>query len=150
MVAPVAVGDDPDLEERRLALLDPRLPVAVKVRIPGPDQTSEKPCASSTLFSNPVPWSCTHPFQSAPTSLSRMPGRISPWTCSIAPAAISFASLIRSSSCSVLIARAAASSGVASAASGNASNQALGNVVGSPTIRSAACVPRLSSIPTRS
>ena len=121
------------------------------MRIPGPDQTSEKPCASSTLpSSKPVPWSCTQPFQSAPTSLSRIPGRIRPWTCSIAPAAISFASRIRSTSCSVLIARAVASSGVASAASGNASNQAFGNVVGSPTIRSAACVPRLSSIPTRS
>ena len=41
----------------------------------------------------------------------------------------------------VLIARAAASSGVASAASGKASNQALVKVVGSPTIRSEAWVP---------
>ena len=45
--------------------------------------------------------------------------------------------------------RASFSSGVASAASGNASNQAFGNVVGSPTMRSDACVPSESSRPTR-
>jgi hypothetical protein len=37
--------------------------------------------------------------------------------------------------------RARTRSGVASAASGKASNQAAVNVVGSPTIRSDACVP---------
>ena len=42
-----------------------------------------------------------------------------------------------------------ASSGVASAASGKASNQAVVNVVGSPTMRSEACVPSESSSPTR-
>ena len=46
----------------------------------------------------------------------------------------------------VLSERAATSSGVASAASGKASNQARPNVVGSPTMRSEACVPPLSSI----
>ena len=56
---------------------------------------------------------------------------------------------MRSISCSVLIARASASSGAASRASGQASNHAFGKVVGSPTIRSVAWVPRLSSSPTR-
>ena len=41
-------------------------------------------------------------------------------------------------------------SGVASAAAGNASNQARPNVVGSPTMRSDACVPPLNSIAMRS
>ena len=68
----------------------------------------------------------------------------------IAAAAISLAIRMRAISCSVLIARAWARSGAASRASGKASNQAFVNVVGSPTIRSAACVPRLSSRPTRS
>ena len=45
MVAPVAVGADPDLEQRRLVSCTGRSPVAVNVRIPGPDQTSEKPRA---------------------------------------------------------------------------------------------------------
>ena len=55
----------------------------------------------------------------------------------------------RAISCSVLIMRARARSGVASAAAGNASNQAFVNVVGSPTMRSDACVPSESSRPTR-
>ena len=117
--------------------------------MPGPDQTSEKPKASSTFPFQPVPSPWTKPCHSAAASLSFMPGRNSRATCSIAAAAISFASRMRSSSCSVLIARAALSSGVASAASGNASNHAFVYVVGSPTIRSVACVPRLSSSPTR-
>ena len=61
---------------------------------------------------------------------------------------MSFASRIRSTSCGVLSARAAASSGVASTASGNASNQPFVYVVGSPTMRSDACVPSESSTPT--
>ena len=69
--------------------------------------------------------------------------------CSMAAAAISLARRMRSTSCADLSARAAASSGVASAAAGKASNQARPNVVGSPTIRSDACVPPLSSIATR-
>jgi len=67
----------------------------------------------------------------------------------MAAAAISFASRIRSISCAVLIARAAFRTGMASAAPGHASNQAFVNVVGSPTIRSDACVPIESSRPTR-
>ena len=77
-----------------------------------------------------------------------MPGRSSPRTCSIAAAQISFASRTRSTSCSVLTARAAVSTGIASCASGHASNHAFVNVVGSPTIRSEACVPSDSSSPT--
>ena len=61
---------------------------------------------------------------------------------------MSFASRMRSSSCGVLIARAVASSGVASTAAGNASNQPFVYVVGSPTMRSDACVPSESSSPT--
>ena len=95
----------------------------------------------------PSPW--TKPCQIAAASLSFIPGRSSSRTCSIAAAQISFARRIRSSSWSVLIARAAASSGVASTASGHASNQPFVNVVGSPTIRSEACVPSESSSPTR-
>ena len=79
-----------------------------------------------------------------------MPGRITPCTCSIAAAAMSFASRIRSISCGVFSIRASLSSGVASCACGNASNHAFGKVVGSPTMRSAACVPSESSIPTAS
>ena len=40
VVAPVAVGADPDLEQRRLVLRDRTIAVAVNVLIPGPDQTS--------------------------------------------------------------------------------------------------------------
>ena len=55
---------------------------------------------------------------------------------------------MRSSSWPVLIALARASSGVASATSvPKAWNQSCVKVVGSPTIRSEACVPRLSSSP---
>ena len=67
----------------------------------------------------------------------------------MACAAISFAMRMRATSCSVFLARARTSTGVASAASGNASNQAFVKVVGSPTIRSDACVPSESSRPTR-
>jgi hypothetical protein len=67
----------------------------------------------------------------------------------MAAAAISFASRRRATSCSVLIARASTSSGVASSACEKASNQARVNVVGSPTIRSLACVPSDNSSPTR-
>ena len=56
----------------------------VNVRIPGPDQTSEKPSASSTLPSQPVPSPWTNPFQSAAASLSFIPGRRRSATCSIA------------------------------------------------------------------
>ncbi len=56
---------------------------------------------------------------------------------------------MRATSCSVLIDRARASNGAASTASGHASNHAFVNVVGSPTIRSLACVPSESSSPTR-
>ena len=122
----------------------------MKVRIPGPDQTSEKPCASSTLPSKPVPSRWTYPFQSAPASLSRIPARRCSATCFIAPAAISLARRMRSTSCAVLIERAALRTGIASAAPGKASNQALVNVVGSPTIWSVAWVPSDSSRPTRS
>ena len=118
--------------------------------MPGPDQTSEKPSASSTLPSQPVPSPWTNPSHSAAICASVIPGRITPLTWSIAAAAMSFASRIRSSSCPVLIARASVRSGVASSASGKASNHAFGYVVGSPTIRSAACVPSESSMPTRS
>src|SRR3954468_24138143 len=56
---------------------------------------------------------------------------------------------MRSSSWPVLIARARASNGVASATSvPKAWNQSCVKVVGSPTIRSEAWVPRLSSSPT--
>ena len=63
---------------------------------------------------------------------------------------MSLASRMRSISCGVLIARAAFRTGIASLASGHASNQAFVNVVGSPTMRSDACVPSDSSSPTRS
>ena len=56
---------------------------------------------------------------------------------------------MRSISCGVLIIRASLRSGVASRACGNASNHAFGNVVGSPTMRSAACVPRRELEPNR-
>ena len=78
MVAPVAVGADPDLEQRRLALDDRPIVVAVNVLIPGPDQTSEKPSASSTLPAQPVPSPWTKPCHSAATCASLMPGRIMP------------------------------------------------------------------------
>ena len=126
-----------------------RSPVAVNVRIPGPDQTSENGSASSTLPCQPVPWPWTKPCQTAAASLSFMPARSSPRTCSIAAAQISFASRIRSTSCSVLSARATVSTGVASWPPGKASNQPAVNVVGSPTMRSEACVPIVRSTPTR-
>ena len=49
MVAPVAVGADPDLEQRRLALDDRPARGRGERPDPGPDQTSENPSASSTL-----------------------------------------------------------------------------------------------------
>ena len=121
----------------------------MNVLIPGPDQTSENGYASSTLPSQPVPCPWTKPCQIAAASLSFMPGRRSPRTCSIAAAQISFARRMRSISCGVLIARAAFSTGIASSALGQASNQPFVNVVGSPTMRSAACVPIVSSSPIR-
>ena len=78
-----------------------------------------------------------------------MSGSMISLQCSIAAAAISFARRMRSISCPVLSARAAARSGVASATSPNAVNHSAVNVVGSPTMRSAACVPSDSSSPTR-
>ena len=84
----------------------------------GPDQTSENGSASSTWPFQPVPSPWTKPCHSAAACAQVIPGRRTPWTCSIAAAAISFASRMRSTSCSVLIARASARSGVASAASG--------------------------------
>ena len=98
----------------------------------------------------PVPSPWTKPSHSEAACASVMPGRITPWTCSIAAAAMSFASCMRSSSCGVLIMRASLRSGVASCACGKASNQAFGKVVGSPIMRSAACVPSESSMPTAS
>ena len=121
----------------------------MNVLIPEPDQTSENPKASSTLPCQPVPSPCTKPCQIAAASLSFMPGRSSPRTCSIAAAQISFASRIRSISCGVFSERAAFRTGIASFADGQASNHAFVNVVGSPTIRSDACVPSDSSSPTR-
>ena len=88
--------------------------VAVKVWIPGPDQTSEKPSASSTFPSQPVPSPCTKPSHSAAICASVIPGSMISLQCSIAAAAMSFASRMRSISCSVLTARASARSGVAS------------------------------------
>ncbi len=118
VVGPVAVGADPDLEQRRLVGRTGRSPVAVNVLIPGPDQTSEKPSARSTLPCQPVPSPWTKPCQIAAAWLSFIPGRSSPRTCSIAAAQISFASRMRSISCGVLIARAAISTGLASSARG--------------------------------
>ncbi len=121
----------------------------MNVRIEGPDQISENGSASSTLPFQPVPSPCTKPCQAAAACAHVMPGRRTPRMCSIAAAAISLARRMRSTSCAVLSERAATSSGVASAAPGKASNQARPNVVGSPTMRSEACVPPLSSIATR-
>ena len=45
--------------------------------MPGPDQTSEKPSASSTFPSQPVPAPWTNPFHMAPASDSFIPGRSS-------------------------------------------------------------------------
>ena len=101
------------------------LPVAVNVLIPGPAQTREKPSARSTLPAQPVPSPWTKPSHSAAICASVVPGRITPTTWSIAAAAISFASRMRSISCAVLTARAATRSGVASTAPGNASNHAF-------------------------
>ena len=120
----------------------------MNVLIPLPDQTSENGSASSTS-SRAVPWPCTWPCQIAAASDSFMPGSSWRRTWCIACAAISFAMRKRAISCSVLIMRARASSGVASAASANASNHAFVNVVGSPTMRSDACVPSESSSPMR-
>ena len=125
-----------------------RSDVAVNVLIPLPAQTSENGSASSTS-SRAVPWPCTWPCQRAAASDSFMPGSSLRRTWCIAWHAISFAMRRRAISCSVLIIRARASSGAASAASGNASNHAFVNVVGSPTIRSVACVPSESSSPMR-
>ena len=71
----------------------------MNVLIPSPDQISEKPSASSTLPAHPVPSPWTKPSHSAATCASVIPGRITPCTCSIAAAAISFASRMRSISC---------------------------------------------------
>ena len=95
VVGPVAVGADPDLEQRRLALDDGPAVVAVNVLIPGPDQTSENGSASSTSPFQPVPSPWTKPCHSAAACAAVIPGRSTPWTCSIAAAAISFASRIR-------------------------------------------------------
>ena len=121
----------------------------MKVLIPRPAQTSEKPSASSTFPAQPVPSPWTKPSHSAAIWASVIPGLITPRAWSIAAAAISFASRMRSISCSVLRARASTSTGVASTAPGKASNQAFVYVVGSPTIRSDACVPSESSRPDR-
>ena len=149
MVAPVAVGADPDLEERRLALddgprgrrgerLDPR---------PRPDER-EPECELDLPFpAVPSPW--TNPSHSAAICASLMPGSMISLQCSIAAAAISFASRMRSISCSVLSARASRGAVSRPRRSPNAVNQSRVNVVGSPTIRSAACVPSESSRPTR-
>ena len=120
----------------------------MNVLIPRPDQTSENPSARSTFPPQPVPSPWTKPSHSAAICASVIPGRITPWACSIAAAAISFASRMRSISCAVLQVRASTSAGVASTARGNASNHAFVYVVGSPTIRSEACVPSDSSRPT--
>ena len=97
----------------------------MKVRIDGPDQISENGSASSTFPLQPVPSPCTKPCQAAAAWAHVMPGRSTPRMCSIAAAAISLARRMRSTSCGVFSERACTSSGVASAASGKASNQAL-------------------------
>ncbi len=120
----------------------------MNVLIPGPDHTSENPSASETLPSQPVPSPCTNPSHSAAICASVMPGSMISLQCSIAAAAMSFARRMRSISCSVFRARASTRSGVASSTSPNAVNHSAVNVVGSPTMRSAACVPSESSSPT--
>ncbi len=70
--------------------------MAVKVAIPLPDQTSEKPSASETRPFQPVPSPCTKPCQSEAAWLSVIPGRSSARTCSIAAAQISLARRMRS------------------------------------------------------
>ena len=150
VVAPVAVGADPDLEQRRLALddgprrrrgerLDPRRPTR-RAR----SRARARPCPPSRCLRRGR--SPPTPRRSAPRV---MPGSMISLQCSIAAAAMSFARRMRSISCSVLSARALARSGVASRPRRTPSNQSRVNVVGSPTMRSAACVPRESSSPTR-
>ena len=78
-----------------------------------------------------------------------MPGSMISLQCSIAAAAMSFARRMRSISCSVLSARAAGEERRRVGGVSEAVNQSRVNVVGSPTMRSAACVPSESSSPTR-
>ena len=150
VVGPVAVGADPDLEQRRLVGCDRPVARRGERLDPGPRpdereaEARARPCPAS-----PCPRRARSPARSPRPRSPSSRARSSPRTCSIAAAQISFASRIRSISCGVLIARAAFSTGVASCASGHASNHAFVNVVGSPTIRSDACVPSESSSPTR-
>ena len=120
----------------------------MNVLIPRPAQTSEKPSASSTLPCQPVPSPCTKPCQIAAASLSFIPG------LQLAAHVLhrGGADLVREPHALDLLrgldrAR-GVRTGVASAASGHASNHAFVNVVGSPTMRSEACVPSESSSPT--
>ena len=149
MVAPVAVGADPDLEQRRLVLLDRQVAGRRERLDPGP-RPDEREAERELDLARSSP--C--PRRGRSRSTSRRPRTPSSRAagaarqCSIAAAAISFARRMRSSSWPVLIALARASSGVASATSvPKAWNQSCVKVVGSPTIRSEACVPRLSSSP---
>ena len=150
VVGPVAVGADPDLEQRRLALDDRPVGGRRERLDPRARPDSEKPSASSTLplpagalaVDEALPGGC----RPAPRSC---PARISPRTCSIAAAAISFASRIRSTSCARLDrARRAEQRRRVDRVRETRRTRPSVKVVGSPTMRSVACVPSDSSRPT--
>ena len=112
VVAPVAVGADPDLEQRRLVLGDR----AVARRGERLDARAPTRRASSRARSRPCPRTrcrsrARRPPTPRPPRASVMPGWRLSCTRSSASAASSFARRIRSISCSVLIARACARSG---------------------------------------
>ena len=120
----------------------------MKVWIPGPDQTSEKPSASSTCPFQPVPAPWTKPSHSAPASVSFMPG----------PQELAAVlhrgggDLVREPHPLELLLgldrpRAREQRRRVGDVRPKAWNQSCVKVVGSPTIRSDACVPSESSSP---
>ena len=151
MVAPVAVGADPDLEQRRLVLL--HRPVAGRGEgLDAGARPDEREAERELDLCPPSP--C--PRRGRTPARARRPRSPSSRaaarrrTCSIAAAQISFASRMRSSSCVGLDrARRGEQRRRVVPRPATRRTSAFVNVVGSPTIRSEACVPSESSRPTR-